>query len=67
MESAESLRKSLPKGTRLMLTRDLPSDPELYAGLKGSVDFIDESCDIHMNWDNGSTTPITVNDNWKLI
>lgn len=67
MESAESLRKSLPKGTRLMLTRDLPSDPKLYAGLKGSVDFIDESCDIHMNWDNGSTTPITVNDNWKLV
>lgn len=66
METANSLRKSLPRGTRLVLVDDLPNEPGMPAGLKGTVDFIDDACNIHMKWDNGRTLSLTVDDNWRM-
>ena len=50
-----ALRERYPAGTRIRLNRmDDPYAP-IPPGTTGSVDYIDDSGNIHMKWDNGRT------------
>lgn len=50
---AEQYRQSYPPGTRvLLLGMDDPYAP-VPSGTKGTVVFIDDQSQIHMQWDNG--------------
>ena len=49
----ESLRRRLPKGTRLVLVEmDDPQAPPV--GTKGTVEGVDDAGHILVRWDNGS-------------
>lgn len=50
----ETIRSMFPPGTRIQLLYmdDKYSIPK---GSKGSVDYVDDAGQIHMNWDNGRT------------
>lgn len=51
---AESYRQSYPPGTRLeLIGMDDPFAP-VPAGMRGTVDYVDDQSQIHMKWDNGS-------------
>ena len=50
-KQVEQLRKRYPKGTRLCL--DFMDEPGMPPGLQGTVAFIDDAGQIHMNWDCG--------------
>ena len=54
----EKIRKNYPPGTRIVL--DSMNDPESPPmGTQGTVTAVDGFGTIHVNWDNGSTVPIT--------
>ena len=48
------IKKNYPKGTRLVCKEMFDPQP-VPAGTKGTVDSVDDSGQIHVNWDNGST------------
>ncbi len=51
-------KEGYPPGTRVELVRmDDPLDP-VPAGTRGTVVFVDDLGQIHMNWDNGRTLAI---------
>ena len=51
---AESYRQSYPPGTRLeLIGMDDPFAP-IPAGLRGTVNYVDDQSQIHVKWDNGS-------------
>ena len=53
MRSAEELRETYPEGTLIVLgSMDDPFAPP--PGTKGKVMFVDDACDIHVRWENGS-------------
>ena len=50
---AEPTRKAYPPGTRILLNHmDDPRDP-VRAGMRGTVRFVDDQSQIHIQWDNG--------------
>lgn len=52
---AEQYRISHPPGTRvLLLNMDDPHHP-VPSGTRGTIDHIDDQCNLHMHWDNGRT------------
>ena len=54
---AEGLRSMYPPGTRVeCLCMNDPFAP-VPSGTKGSVMFVDDIAQIHVNWDNGSSLP----------
>ena len=53
-ELVENLRKEYPKGTRVVLV-SMDDDQAPPTGTKGTVRFVDDVCDIHISWDNGSS------------
>ena len=51
---AESYRQSYPPGTRLeLIGMDDPFAP-VPAGMRGTVNYVDDQSQIHVKWDNGS-------------
>ena len=53
-------KEGYPPGTRVELVRmDDPLDP-VPAGTRGTVVFVDDLGQIHMNWDNGRTLGVIV-------
>lgn len=44
-----------PKGTRIKLVMTTDPYTHLKPGDKGTVDFIDDACQIHIRWDNHSS------------
>ena len=51
---AESYRQSYPPGTRLeLIGMDDPFAP-IPAGMRGTVNYVDDQSQIHVKWDNGS-------------
>ena len=55
-KQVEQLRKRYPKGTRLCL--DFMDEPGMPRGLQGTVEFIDDTGQIHMHWENGRSLAI---------
>lgn len=57
-KEVEQLRKKYPIGTRLYLIKmDDPYAP-VPSGTRGSIVYIDDAGQIHMDWDNGRTLPL---------
>ncbi len=55
LKSLEFLREQYPPGTRIRLIgMEDPYAPVL-SGTEGTVDYIDDQCQLHMKWDNGRT------------
>lgn len=50
----ELLRKRYPAGTRICLD-EMDGEPQMPAGLKGKVYFVDDAGQIQLEWENGST------------
>lgn len=59
MNKVDFLRKMYPKGTRVELhyMDDLQAPP---SGTKGTVTWVDDIGQIHVNWDNGSSLALNV-------
>jgi len=49
------IRTVYPKGTRVVLISMEDPYTQLKPGDAGTVDFVDDAGQIHMNWDRGST------------
>lgn len=52
---AEFMRKKYLPGTRIQLIEMNDPYAPVPSGTKGTLDFIDDACQMHMKWDNGST------------
>ncbi|MCB6286272.1 DUF4314 domain-containing protein [[Clostridium] scindens] len=50
----EQLRKRYPAGTRICLD-EMDGEPQMPAGLKGTVYQVDDAGQIQLEWENGST------------
>ena len=59
MGRVENLKKLYPIGTRIVL-RYMQGEPQMPTGLKGTVQYIDDIGQIHVNWDNGRSLAINV-------
>lgn len=55
---AEQYRKTHPPGTRIVLLSTSEVDQPVPIGMRGTVDHIDDQCNIWMKWDNGRTLPV---------
>ena len=61
------LTKSLFKaGTKVRLNYML-GEPHMPTGLLGTVQFVDDIGQIHVNWDNGSTLALSPDDDFTVI
>lgn len=55
--SLEKLREIYPSGTPIVLD-EMYGESRMLAGLRGTVDFIDDASQIHVKWENGSSLAI---------
>lgn len=56
-EQVELLRKKYPEGTHICLGH-MEGEQGMPDGLKGTVSFVDDAGQIHVNWGNGRTLPV---------
>lgn len=54
-EVLSRLREEYPPGTRVELIEMCDPYRNMPAGLKGTVDYIDDAGGIHISWENGSS------------
>lgn len=63
----ERLRKKYPVGTRIKLIY-MDDVQAIESGTKGTVELVDDSGNIHINWDNGRTLSLIENvDKFEII
>jgi len=65
-EKVELLRKAYVKGTRVVL-HNMVGEPQMPYGLEGTVDHVDDSGQIHVRWDNGSSLALQDHDTFSVI
>ena len=53
-EEVEKIKKLFPVGTKIRLIH-MDDSQAVPSGILGTVDYIDDDGQIHMNWDNGRT------------
>ena len=54
-EWVKFMKEQYPPGTRIRLTEMRDPYAPVPPGTEGTVDFVDDACGIHMQWDNGRT------------
>ncbi|MET0016683.1 MULTISPECIES: DUF4314 domain-containing protein [Eubacteriales] len=54
-EWVKFIKEQYPPGTRIRLTEMRDPYAPVPPGTEGTVDFVDDACGIHMQWDNGRT------------
>ena len=59
--NVNEIREMYPKDTRLIL-KEMANEPQMKEGLKGSVDHVDDSGQIHMKWENGSSLALNIDE-----
>lgn len=65
--NVEKLREKYLTSTRIELD-EMNGETQMMSGLKGTVQYVDDMGQIHMNWDNGSTLALNVDeDSFKII
>lgn len=63
----EELERKYPAGTRICLIR-MKGEPQMACGLRGEVQFVDDACQIHMKWKNGSSLALNIDlDTFEII
>ena len=63
----ETLMTMYPAGTRIRLIR-MQGEPQMEKGLEGVVTFIDDYPQVHMQWENGSSLRLDVeNDLFEIV
>lgn len=50
----EEMQRRYPEGTKIELIF-MDGEPQMYRGLQGTVEYIDDIGQIHMKWENGSS------------
>ena len=50
---ADQYREAYPPGTRIVLLETSETLQPVPLGMRGTVAFIDDMCQLHMKWDNG--------------
>lgn len=53
------IRELYPAGTQIVL-EEMSGESQMPYGLKGTVNFVDDMGQIHMNWENGSSLALNV-------
>lgn len=59
--NVEEIREMYPQGTQIVL-EEMSGESQMPYGLKGTVKFVDDIGQIHMNWDNGSSLALNVDE-----
>lgn len=57
--NVNEIRELYPAGTQIVL-EEMSGESQMPYGLKGTVDFVDDMGQIHMNWENGSSLALNV-------
>ena len=57
--NVNEIRELYPAGTQIIL-EEMSGESQMPYGLKGTVDFVDDIGQIHMNWENGSSLALNV-------
>ena len=66
-EKIERIKNRYPKGTQIELT-SMKGEPQMPVGLKGVVDMVDDIGQIHVDWENGSSLALNVDeDSFRII
>lgn len=58
-ENVRRLREKFKKGTRIKLI-EMFNEPQMSHGLIGTVSYVDDAGQVHVNWSNGSTLALNV-------
>ena len=59
----ERLRERYPEGTKIRLHL-MAGEPKMRDGLEGTVRFVDDIGQIHMQWENGSRLALHDGEDW---
>jgi hypothetical protein len=63
----ERIKATYKKGAKVRL-RNMYGEPQMPAGLKGKVEFVDDIGQIHVRWENGSSLALNKGvDSFELI
>lgn len=54
------LRRQFPLGSELVLEKMYNQDSTIESGTKGTINNIDDAGGIHVEWDNGQSSMVTV-------
>lgn len=61
--NVKTIKDKYPKGTKILLHEMRGEDPvRMYDGLMGTVSSVDDIGQIHVDWDNGSTLALSIDD-----
>jgi len=59
--NVEKIREMYPEGTQIIL-QEMQGENQMPYGLKGTVKFVDDAGQIHMNWENGSSLALNIDE-----
>ena len=66
-EKVDRIKNQYPKGTQIELN-SMKGEPQMPMGLKGVVDWVDDIGQLQMNWNNGSSLALNVDeDSFRII
>jgi len=60
------LKLAYTKGTRVRLY-NMVGEPQMPYGLEGTVYYVDDAGQIHVNWNNGSSLALQEHDSFSII
>lgn len=64
---SNNIKNKYPKGTKIRLLK-MEGEPQMPYGLTGIVKFVDDTEQIHVSWENGSSLALNINkDNFEII
>lgn len=61
MKDVTKIREMYPKGTMIEL-EEMKGEPQMPCGMKGTVRFVDDIGQIHVQWENGSSLALSIED-----
>lgn len=60
------MKEQYPPGTRIRLIEMNDPYSPVSPGTEGTVNFIDDQCQLHMDWDNGRTLALIPGEDYAL-
>ena len=65
-KDVKRIRAQYPKGTKIIL-HSMAGEPQMRDGLEGTVRFVDDIGQIHMQWNNGSSLALHIDDWFEVV